>query len=292
MSPLDKSTLVPTKLKYRILVSFCLMSVLPILCGLYIASLFIRFPFEANAANLTTVTLVSLFSLVLSLLGYSVTRQTLYPIDRVSEAAHKIAVGEPVDELEVKNGADELEDLSRSLRKISQNAAELLQKVEKLSPRDKLTGLYNSSYIRERLDEEIQRAIHYQRPCSFAFFSLNRLDEFQARRGSAATEELLVAAAETFNRHMHEFDRAARISRNEFVAIFPDKNKKKAIGVIESIGTELEELLARKGEGAVGLSVGVSENPLDGVKADELFLKAQDRMRAARTAKKLLEAFA
>lgn len=287
----DKNTIVPTKLKYRLLVSFCLMSLLPILAGVYIASLFIRFPFEINAANLMTVSLVSVFSMMLSFLGYIVTRQMVHPIGEVSAAAHKIAAGEFVEDVEVKGGADELEELSRSLRLISKNAKELLDKVEKLSPRDKLTGLYNASYIRERLDEEIQRAIHYQRPCAFAYFSLGKLDEMQARRGNEAVEAFLIAAAETFNRHMQEFDRAARISRNEFVAIFPDKNKKKAIEVLELMGRQLNELSRKNGEADLGLAVGVSENPLDGVKADELFIKAQDRMRAARAGRKLLEAF-
>jgi diguanylate cyclase (GGDEF)-like protein len=215
----------------------------------------------------------------------------VHPIGDVSAAAQKIASGEFVEEVDVKGGADELEELSRSLRLISKNAKELVEKVEKLSPRDKLTGLYNASYIRERLDEEIQRAIHYQRPCAFAYFSIARLDEFQARRGAEAAEALLIAAAETFNRHMQEFDRAARISRNEFVAIFPDKNKKKAIEVIEAMGAELTDLFRKKGEADLAVSVGVSENPLDGVKADELYIKAQDRMRAARVGRKLLEAF-
>ena len=286
-----KNGILPSKLKYKMLVSFCLMSLLPILAGVYIASLFIRFPFEVNTTNLMVVSLVSIFSMALSFLGYVVTRQMISPISTVAAAAQKIAAGEFVEEAGVETGVDELEELSRSLRLISKNAKELLAKVDKLSPRDRLTGLYNASYIRERLDEEIQRAIHYQRPCAFAYFSITRLDEIEARRGNEVVEKLLIAAAETFNQHMHEFDRAARISRNEFVAIFPDKNKKRSIEIIEAIGLGLADIFRKNGEPDPGLAVGVSENPLDGVQADALFIKAQDRMRTARSEKKLLEAF-
>ena len=279
--------MLPTNLKYKMLVSFCLMSLLPILAGIYVASLFIKFPFEANQGNLTTVSLVSLFSFLLSFLGYIITKQTMSPIEIVTKAAHNIASGKldeptPVDDTD---SADEIQDLTRSLRIISKNAKELLDKVEKLSLKDKLTGLYNAAYIRERLDEEIQRAIHYQRPCSFVHLALQNFDVFEAAEGEIKAEEALKAVAQAFNKHLREFDRAARVGRGEFAIILPDKNKKKAIEMVEKIG---QEVLAT----SLQLYAGISENPIDGVQADGLYIKAQDRMKTARNEKKLLEAFA
>ncbi len=286
--------MLPTKLKYKMLLSFCLMSLLPILAGIYVASLFIHFPFEANQSNLITVSLVSLFSLLLSFLGYTVTKQTMSPIDRVSEAAHKIAEGKldesaPVD---VSEAADEIQDLTRSLHVISKNAKELLDKVEKLSLKDKLTGLYNAAYIRERLDEEIQRAIHYQRPCSFVYLVIQNLDVFEASHGAEKGEEAIKAVAKSFNDQLREFDRAARIGRGEFAIILPDKNKKKAIETVEKIGQMLSSSLAALGAPELAPCAGISENPIDGVHADGLYIKAQDRMKVAKSGKKLQEAFA
>ena len=155
-----KGSILPTKLKYRMLVGFCLMSILPLLAGAYIASLFIHFPFGNTQTHMTIVTLVGMLSLSLSLLGFHVTRQMMLPISDVSAAAQNIAAGK-LDEgpHAAADTTDEIQDLTRSLKMISRNAKELLEKVEKLSLRDKLTGLYNASYIRERMDEEIQRAV-------------------------------------------------------------------------------------------------------------------------------------
>jgi diguanylate cyclase (GGDEF)-like protein len=278
------------------LVSFCLMSLLPILAGIYVASLFIQFPFEANQGNLLTVSLVSLFSLSLSFLGYAVTKQMMSPIGKVSETAHNIAEGRlddasPVDDSDT---ADEIQDLTRSLRVISKNAKELLEKVERLSLKDKLTGLYNAAYIRERLDEEIQRAIHYQRPCSFVYLVIQNLEVFEAAEGAEKAEEAIKAVAKAFNDELREFDRAARIGRGEFAIILPDKNKKKAIETVEKIGQILASSLAAFGVPGNALMpcAGISENPIDGVHADGLYIKAQDRMKVARSGKKLQEAFA
>ena len=288
-------SMLPTKLKYKMLVSFCLMSLLPILAGIYVASLFIHFPFEANQGNLTTVSLVSLFSLFLSFLGYTITKQTMNPISKVTETAHNIAEGK-LDEApaaDVSDTADEIQDLTRSLRTISRNAKELLEKVEKLSLKDKLTGLYNAAYIRERLDEEIQRAIYYQRPCSFVYLVIQNLEVFEAAQGAAKGEEVIKAVAKSFSSELREFDRAARIGRGEFAIILPDKNKKKAIETVEKIGQVLTSSLGTLG-GGVPLTpcAGISENPIDGVQADGLYIKAQDRMKVAKSGKKLLEAFA
>ncbi len=282
----------PSKLKYKMLVSFCLMSLLPTLIGVYIASLFVKFPFEITSGNLITITTVTLFSLILSYLGFLITQEVTAPIVDVSIAAHKIAEGKLEEPVEFK-GADELEELTESLKTISSNARELLNKVDKLTLKDKLTGLYNGSYIRERLNEEIQRAIHYQRPCSFAYICVDHFDVYAEANGPAVSDALLKTLANVLNAELSEFDRAARISKGEFGVIFFDKNKKKAIEFTQG----LQKSIARSTfpnlkPGDLVLSIGLSENPLDGVTAHDLYSKAQDRSKtAAQKGKNLIEAF-
>lgn len=287
-----KNPLLPTKLKYVLLVSFCLMTLIPMLAGAYVASLIMKAAQEKGEPYLVTVSLVALFSLLVACLGFLVVKQLLMPIVQVKLAAEHIAAGDLRDEPEVVNSADEIQDLTRSLQKISKNARELLDKVEKLSLKDKLTGLYNAAYIRERLDEEIGRAIHYQRPCSFAFFGVRSLDAYTAEHGDVATEEALRKIAAVFNHEMREFDRAARVGKGEFVIILPDKNKKKCIEMVEKIERSVAALsLKVSPEAALALCAGVSENPIDGVQADGLYIKAQDRMKLALSQGKPLEAF-
>lgn len=297
MSSFRLLSLMPSKLRYKLLISFCLTSVLPLLVGIYIASLFVHWPFDENPGNLFTITGVMSFSLLLSILGYRITRELVEPVVDMSQAAHAIAAGK-LDEAphEVKGCSDEIEDLSRSLRTISMNARELLEKVESLSLKDKLTGLYNANYIRERLREEIQRAVLYQKPCSFAYFHVPEFESYVAKRGVAAGETFLKELAAVFPKHLAEWDRAAHIKNDEFAIIFPDCNKKKAIAHVEQIRGDLlakiNEIPGRNGT-VLTVSIGVSENPIDGVTADELFVKARERCRAVRTkGPNLIEAFA
>lgn len=285
-----RGSLMPTKLSYKLMISFCLMSLVPLLIGLYIASLFIRFPFNANSQNLLTVSFVMCFSGLLSFFGYMITKQLVDPITNAAATAMQI-VNKMDGTTEVHKGGDELADLSRSLRTIQLNARELIDQVEKLSMKDRLTGLYNGTYIRERLDEEIQRAIHYQRPCAFAYFLLSDLEVYKMTYGVPATDLALKTIAEVFKKNLSEFDRAARIKDNEFAVIFPDRNKKKTIDAAQRIHQLISESLVSNG-GKLCVSVGISENPIDGVSAQELFIKAYDRARvAAKKTENNIEAF-
>ncbi|OIO37953.1 MAG: hypothetical protein AUJ72_03550 [Candidatus Omnitrophica bacterium CG1_02_46_14] len=297
MAPDLKMSVMPTKLRYKLVVSFCLMSILPMLAGIYIISLFVKFPFDMSHNNLVMISLVTLFSISVSFFGYLITKQIFSPIAGLTAAAHDIAEGK-LDEssLADTNGSDELEGLTKSLRVISNNARELLSKVEKLSMKDTLTGLYNATYIRERLNEEIERAIHYQRPCSFAYLNMDGFNNYVAKYGFEYSDEALRSAAKILETHLLEFDRAARISKDEFAIIFPDKNKKKTIQIIEGISKDIAAfsfgIKNDSGFSHLTLCAGISENPIDGVSADELYVKAQERMRAAKQkGPNLIEAF-
>jgi diguanylate cyclase (GGDEF)-like protein len=284
--------MLPKKLKYVLLVSFCLMTLIPMLAGSYVASIMMKAAQEKGEPYLFTVSSVGLLSLLIAYLGFLVVKQLLMPIVQVKLAAENIAAGNLEQEPEVVTSTDEIQDLTRSLQKISRNAKELLEKVERLSLKDKLTGLYNATYIRERLDEEIQRAIHYQRPCSFAYLSIRGFDEYLGMEGEMASEDALKRIALSLNAHMREFDRAARVGRGEFVIILPDKNKKKCIEMVEKIGRDVLALDIKVASSeALAICAGVSENPIDGVQADSLFIKAQNRMKLAQAQGKLLEAF-
>lgn len=286
MSLHKKISLMPTKTRYRLLVTFCLTSLIPILSGVYIGSLFIKYPFDMNPLNLMTMSMVVLFAMLLSFLGYEINKDLVMPIVEATLAAKKIASG-TLEEFPNLQGSDELEDLSRSLKMISKNAKELLEKVEKLSLKDKLTGLYKATYIQERLNEEIQRSIHYQRPCSFVYFYIESYNEPASPQTENNPEELLKAIAGILSKHLSEFDRAARINLNEFAVIYTDCNKKNAIEKTQAVTAQINEFLshrmANKQKAVLRVFAGISENPIDGVVADELYAKARDRMRLVKT---------
>ncbi len=158
----------------------------------------------------------------------------------------------------------------------------LSKRAKELQLKDELTKLYNEKFTRQRLEEEIKRAVRYQRPCSLVLIDV---DDFQ-QVDALLQEELLKSVAKELERFITEVDRAARFDRDLFALVIPERNKKEATQLAESIRRGIEEQYGQ-GRGFRGrkitVSAGVSENPIDGATAEELIRKAKDALASAKS---------
>lgn len=160
----------------------------------------------------------------------------------------------------------------------------LLRWVEKLEIKDALTGLYNEPFIRNRLQEEIRRAIIYQRPCAFIIINIDDFQSYHQNFGSLSAESTLKKVASLIRDSITEIDRAARIGDNEFAIVLPEKNKRQAHNLAEDIRKKIEMVFKDEQDAKrrITVSGSVSENPLDGLTAEELFGKAKDLLKDAK----------
>ncbi len=161
----------------------------------------------------------------------------------------------------------------------------LVHRLEKLEIKDALTGLYNEAFIHNRLKEEIKRAITYQRPCAFVVLDLDNFKKFHQSFGSLQAEATLKRVASLIRDSVSDIDRVARSGDDDFAVVLPEKNKRKAQDIAEEIRKKIEFTFSEEQDIAkrLTLSGGVSENPLDGIDAEELISKAKERLRLAKT---------
>ena len=161
----------------------------------------------------------------------------------------------------------------------------LLRWVEKLEIKDSLTGLYNEAFIKNRLQEEIRRAIIYQRPCSFIILNIDNFQSYHKTFGSLSAEGTLKKVASLIRDSVTEIDRAGRIGDNEFALVLPEKNKRQAQVMAEDMRKKIEYVFSEEQDPnkRITVSGGVSENPLDGLSAEELFLKARELLKVAKS---------
>lgn len=159
----------------------------------------------------------------------------------------------------------------------------LSQRAQKLEVLDETTGLHNARHIRDLLGEEIRRAIQFSRPCSFALFRLGNFQRFQDRYGRQTAEEVLRQAAHLLKSSLSPVDRAGRLSPDQFAIILPERNKREAVELAESIRHKMERSIFNNGpqqfQNPLAVSAGVSENPIDGSTSDELIAKAAQAVR-------------
>lgn len=160
----------------------------------------------------------------------------------------------------------------------------LVHRVEKLEIKDALTGLYNEAYIRNRLQEEIRRAIAYRRPCAFVLLNIDDFKRMHQSLNSLQIESILKKVASLVKDLTSDIDRAARFGDNEFAIILPEKNKRQSQELAEEIRRKIEAAFSQEQDVNKRLTVsgGVSENPIDGTDADALIAKAKNSLNLAK----------
>lgn len=161
----------------------------------------------------------------------------------------------------------------------------LIRKAKELAVKDELTGLYNEGYIRTRLDEEIKRAIMYQRPCGYLIIDIDNFSGFCKRFGDGKGEALLKALGEILKGTVTEVDKVGRLTGDSFAIVLPERNKKQSSTIAEDIKKKIEGGLDKvvSTSGKLTVSIGVSENPIDGSSADELIEKASRLLKKAKS---------
>ncbi len=160
----------------------------------------------------------------------------------------------------------------------------LSSRVDKLEIKDTLTDLYNEPYIRSRLDEELKRSIMHQRPCAYILFNIDNFRKIHENFGLLQTEGILKRISALIKDSVTEVDRVGRTGDDEFAVLLPEKNKRQAQVIAEKIRKRIEFVWKEEADvnRRVTVSAGVSENPLDGIKADELIAKAKELLSLAK----------
>ncbi len=260
----------PRGLRHKLTIIFSLISVIPLLICAYLISYY----FFIMGRDIGQITLIIVIGLVVILAGWRLSQQIINSLIKITKQAEAITKGD-IKEVEIER-EDELGELGASLNKMASqikgNIQELkahLEKIEELTIVDELTNLYNQKYIKERLNEEIERAITFQHPCSLIFLKIDKFERY-------SEESLLPDIALLLKKNADNIDKVSRFEGEEFVLILPEKSKKRAI---EIAGKIKEDVNAIK-EGLT-ISIGISSNPLDSNSAEGLLNKAEIAMQEA-----------
>jgi len=162
----------------------------------------------------------------------------------------------------------------------SSMAAEMVKGLEIV---DTLTGLYTFTYLEERLDDEINRSVYYQRPCSLIILDVDDLKEYRVRHGASGVDKTLKQIGNLLKGAIPPIGKAAKSGQDEFGILLPEKNKREALDMAEDIRRKIEKMEGLAGGGdRITVSVGVGENPIDGINAADIIARARQYAAKAR----------
>jgi diguanylate cyclase (GGDEF)-like protein/PAS domain S-box-containing protein len=172
------------------------------------------------------------------------------PIQHEDAALGVIAVAwnEPVDELP--------ERLERIMGVISAEAAvaieraALLERLERMTRTDELTGLTNRRAWDSEVSREVVRAGREQQPLAIAMLDLDRFKLYNDQLGHQAGDRLLKEAAGAWRSVLRETDLLARYGGEEFAVALP--------GCDSDLATRLVERLRAVTPGGQSCSAGLA----------------------------------
>jgi diguanylate cyclase (GGDEF)-like protein len=162
------------------------------------------------------------------------------------------------------------------------------QSLRRLSRSDRLTGLANRSYFDERILAELSRARRYGHALALAMIDVDFFKRFNDSYGHAAGDIALQLVATTILESIRQSDVIVRYGGEEFVAVFPVMTGPAAFDRVEAIRKAIAELpipLTHRSGSIVAhltISAGISVYGPDGVTADALLDRADERLFAAK----------
>jgi diguanylate cyclase (GGDEF)-like protein len=150
---------------------------------------------------------------------------------------------------------------------------------------DRLTGLYNRSFFRERIEQEVSATRRKQGSFSILLIEIMDLKTINEEIGRHAGDDVLKRVSSSLLEHCRECDTIARCGGDEFGIILPEASvegaQKIAIRILSSLSTDPDESDAGR---PITASIGISTYPRHAGNSQELLRKADQALRASRSA--------
>ncbi len=134
----------------------------------------------------------------------------------------------------------ELEELSHSLeQQVYERTRDLevmMEKVQKLSITDELTGLYNRRYYAQIIENEIKRAQRNQVCFGYFILDIDNFKRYNDNYGHQQGDQVLMQVANRFTSVLERPDDFVfRMGGEEFLVIFTGETKNKVIGFAQKV---------------------------------------------------------
>jgi len=154
----------------------------------------------------------------------------------------------------------------------------LRERLQTLSVRDGLTGLFNRRYMEETLAREFSHAERNGQPIGVIILDVDFFKKFNDTYGHEAGDIVLIELSNTLTKSVRKGDVVCRYGGEEFVVILPGPPSERSIERAETIRSNVENGLRiqyHEHEFQVTISLGAAVFPVHGSTPEEV-LKAAD----------------
>ena len=139
---------------------------------------------------------------------------------------------------------------------------EMIKQLQRLAIEDPLTGLFNSRYLFDQLDKEINRAKRYLHPLSLMFIDIDKFKTINDTYGHMVGDKVLSQIAKRLKACLRSNDTAYRFGGDEYTIILPETTLPEAKYVADRILNKFDHeflTINDKEISKISLSIGITE---------------------------------
>ncbi|NVK39545.1 MAG: diguanylate cyclase [Gammaproteobacteria bacterium] len=140
-----------------------------------------------------------------------------------------------------------------------ENRARRARVLNNLIAKDSLTGLYNHTYILDKLKQACRQAKEKQQPLSFAMVDIDFFKKINDNYGHPVGDKVILALSLFLTQRLRSTDSIGRYGGEEFAVILPNTDAQQALTVMNNIRQVFSQLehSADEGEFRVSFSCGI-----------------------------------
>jgi len=138
----------------------------------------------------------------------------------------------------------------------------MIKQLQRLAIEDPLTGLFNSRYLFDQLDKEMNRAKRYLHPLSLMFIDIDKFKSINDAYGHMIGDKVLSQIANRLKDCLRSNDTAYRFGGDEYTIILPETTLPEAKLVAGRIINKFDHdclTINDKGTAKISLSIGITE---------------------------------
>ncbi|MDD2370009.1 MAG: diguanylate cyclase [Sulfuricurvum sp.] len=239
----------------------------------------VRFPVENLKISLSTminsfIIFFIFFTIVIfAILYFRLNALLVQPLKEfITLIQEIISKNDMAKRVSLKTKILEVKNIENYFNKMLDSIQDYYEKLQELSDRDYLTGLYNRRKFEEFLSYEIKRSIRHHHKFTILMIDLDNFKYINDTYGHASGDLVLKEVTEIFATNLRNADILARLGGDEFAVLLPETPYENGYTVVEKLRSRLEAtpISLMFDQITLTASFGIAEYPEQGENIESL----------------------
>ncbi len=255
----------------------------------------VRFPVANLKISLTTminsfiIFFVLFIVIIFTVLYFKLNSLLVQPLKQfIGMIQEIISKNDMAKRVSLKTKILEVKNIENYFNRMLDSIQDYYERLQELSDRDYLTGLYNRRKFEEFLTYEIKRSLRHRHKFTILMIDLDNFKYINDTYGHASGDLVLKEVTNIFGSNLRNADILARLGGDEFAVLLPETPYENGFAVVEKLRSRLEAtpISLMFDQITLTASFGIAEYPEQGENIESLLTGSDLAMYKAKRAGK------